>query len=190
MEGERGYTDVCDNLLHSAKGRFLKGLQSSGRAFAYPPSAILTRLVKDVHAIVGFATLGMNVLAAGWGGSAWMRKDPSVSFWYLLRTAQLTVVVEVVLGLVLLAQGKDPPDQLHYVYAVAPLVIAVVTEAMRASAASSELDEMGVDPESLPHRERVLLARRVVVREIGIMTVGLLLIVTLLLRAALSGGAF
>jgi hypothetical protein len=156
---------------------------------AYPRSAILTRLVKDLHAIIGFATLGMNVLAAGWGGAAWLRKDPSVSFWYFLRTAQLTVVVEVALGIVLLAQGKSPPDQLHYVYAVAPLVIAVVTEAMRGAAASSELEEIG-DPEALPHRERVLLARRVVVREIGIMTVGLLLIVTLLLRAAQSGGAF
>ncbi len=48
----------------------------------------------------------------------------------------------------------------------------------------------GVDPESLPRREKVLLARRVVVREIGIMTVGVILIVTLLLRAAQSGGAF
>lgn len=146
--------------------------------------------MKDLHAIVGFATLALNVLAAGWGGAAWMRKDPSISFWYLLRTAQLSVVVEVILGVVLLTEGKDPPDGLHYVYAVAPLVIAFVTEAMRASAAASELEEAGVDAESLPHRERVLLARRVVVREIGIMTVGLLLIVTLLLRAAQSGGAF
>jgi hypothetical protein len=33
----------------------------------------------------------------------------------------------------------------------------------------------------------VLLARRVVVREIGIMTVGVILVTTLLLRAAQSG---
>jgi hypothetical protein len=146
--------------------------------------------MKDVHAIVGIATLFLNVAAALWGGVAWIRADPSVSFWYVLRVAQLSVVVEVVQGLVLLAEGRKPPDNLHYVYAVAPLVIALVTEAMRGSAAAHELDAVEGDPEQLPRREQVLLARRVVVREIGIMTVGVILIVTLLLRAAQSGGAF
>jgi hypothetical protein len=144
--------------------------------------------VKDVHAIVGIATLGLNVVAALWGVVAWLRSDPSVSFWYVLRTAQLAVVVEVVLGLVRLVQGATPPDQLHYVYGVAPLVIALVTEAMRAGAAAREVDALEGDAEALPHREKVLLARRVVVREIGIMTVGVILVVTLLLRAAQSGG--
>ena len=146
--------------------------------------------MKDVHAIVGIATTAINALAATWGGVAWIRKDPSISFWYFLRTAQLAVVVEVVLGLVLLAQGHEPPDNLHYVYAVAPLVIALITEGMRASAAQHEVETMETDVEQLPRREQVLLARRVVVREIGIMTVGLILVVTLLLRAAASGGAF
>ena len=147
--------------------------------------------MKDVHAIVGFATLSLNALAAVWGGVAWLRSDPSVSFWYVLRVAQLSVVAEVVLGVVLLARGDSPPDSLHYVYAAAPLVIAVVTEAMRAGAAVREIESLDVeDVESLPRREQVLLARRVVVREIGIMTVGVILVVTLLLRAAQSGGAF
>jgi hypothetical protein len=146
--------------------------------------------MKDVHAIVGIATLAANVVAAVWGGVAWIRQDPSVSFWYVLRVAQASVVVEVGLGVVLLAEGRSPPDSLHYVYAVAPLVIALVTEAMRGSAAVSELEKVAGDPEQLPRREQVLLARRVVVREIGIMTVGVILVVTLLLRAAQSGGAF
>ena len=148
--------------------------------------------MKDVHALVGFATLALNALAAVWGGVAWIRRDPSISFWYVLRVAQVSVVAEVVLGVVLLARGDSPPDQLHYVYAAAPLVIAVVTEAMRAGAASAEIEALGegVDPEALTRREQVLLARRVVVREIGIMTVGVILVTTLLLRAASSGGAF
>ena len=91
----------------------------------------------------------------------------------------------------LLLQGRKPPDSLHYVYAVSPLVIALVTEAMRAGAAARELDGVEGDPDALPRREQVLLARRVVVREIGIMTVGVILVVvTLLLRAAQSGGRF
>jgi hypothetical protein len=143
--------------------------------------------VKDAHAIVGIATLGLNALAAVWGGVAWMRRDPSVSFWYVLRVAQLSVAVSVALGLVRVAAGARPPDKLHYVYGVAPLVIALVTEAMRADAARREVDAVEGDPEALPHREKVLLARRVVVREIGIMTVGVILVVTLLLRAWQSG---
>jgi hypothetical protein len=148
--------------------------------------------MKDIHAIAGGACLALNALAAVWGAVAWARRDPSVSFWPVLRVAQASVVVEVLLGVVLLIQGRKPPDSLHYVYAVAPLVIALVTEAMRADAARREIDDLGddVDPELLPRREQVLLARRVVVREIGVMTIGVILIVTLLLRAASSGGAF
>src|SRR3954463_10133596 len=127
-------------------------------------------------------------MAAVWGGVAWMRRDPSVSFWYVLRVAQLSVVVSVVLGLVPVSAGARPPDKLHYVYGVAPLVIALVTEAMLADAARREVDAVDGDPEALPHREKALLARRVVVREIGIMTVGVILVVTLLLRAWQSGG--
>ena len=148
--------------------------------------------MKDIHAIVGAACLALNALAAVWGVVAWARRDPSVSFWPVLRLAQASVVIEVLLGVVLLIDGRKPPDSLHYVYAVAPLVVALVTEAMRADAARREIDELGddVDPEKLPRREQILLARRVVVREIGIMTVGVILITTLLLRAASSGGAF
>jgi hypothetical protein len=40
------------------------------------------------------------------------------------------------------------------------------------------------DVESLERREQVLLARRVVLREMGVMTTGTLMIVTLSLRAA------
>jgi hypothetical protein len=152
---------------------------------------MLARRMKDLHAILGIATLAVNVVAAVWGGVAWIRQDPSVSFWYVLRVAQAFVAVEVALGVVRLLDGGKPPDELHYVYGVAPLVIAVVTEAMRGGAAVAEIEALeGVDPESLPRREKVLLARRVVVREIGIMTVGVILVVTLLLRAAQSGGAF
>jgi hypothetical protein len=148
---------------------------------------MLARRMKDVHAIVGIATVFLNVAAAVWGGVAWMRGIPSVTFWYALRVAQLSVVLEVVLGVVRLAQGAKPPDSLHYVYGVAPLVVALVTEAMRATAGAREIDALEADPDSLPRREQVLLARRVVVREIGIMTVGLILVVTLLLRAVQSG---
>jgi hypothetical protein len=130
-----------------------------------------------------------NALAAAWGGAAFLRGLPSVWFWYLLRVAQGFVVVQTVLGLLLLARGSEPPDGLHFLYGIAPLVVMVVTEAMRFGAAQRELE--GVDDvEALERREQVLLARRVVMREMAVMSIGALLIVTLGLRAAAVNGGF
>jgi hypothetical protein len=148
-------------LLHSAKGRFLSAL----------------------HNVFAFVALGANALAAAWGGIAWLRKIPSTLFWPLLRVAQLTVILEVAFGVVLWASGHKPPDNLHYIYGISPLVVAFVSEGMRVGAAQRELDEVD-DIDALDRREQVLLARRIVMREIGVMTVGTLLVVTLLGRAA------
>jgi hypothetical protein len=120
---------------------------------------------------------------------AWLRGVPSIWFWYVLRVAQATVVAEVVVGVALLAEGARPPDDLHYLYGIAPLVVSLVTEAMRFGAAQRELEEVD-DVDALERREQVLLARRVVMREMAIMTVGTLLIVTLALRAAAVNGGF
>ena len=43
--------------------------------------------------------LASNLLVGVWGAVAWARKEPSVWFWYLLRGAQVLVVVQVTLGL-------------------------------------------------------------------------------------------
>lgn len=136
-----------------------------------------------VHAAAGIAVVGLNALAAAWGGIAWARRDPSVWFWYVLRAAQASVVVQGVIGGILIAQGHEAPDGLHLFYGIAPLVVALVSEGMRAGAAQAEVAEAG-DVEALDRREQVLLARRVVMREMGVMTTGTLMILTLSLRAA------
>ena len=135
------------------------------------------------------AVLAANSVVGAWGAVAWSRREPSTIFWYLLRIAQAIVVVQAVLGVVLLAGGHRPPDPLHYVYGIAPLVVSLVSEAARVTVAQSELAEVD-DFEALPRREQILLARRVVLREMGTMTIGAILIVTLALRAASTGGGF
>ena len=139
-----------------------------------------------VHAAVGIAVIAANVLAGAWGGVAWLRRSPSIVFWYLLRAAQVIVVVQVALGLALILTGRETPDELHFIYGIAPLVVSLVSEGMRVGAAQRELDELedGRDLESLERSEQAAIARRVVRREMGVMTVGALLIVTLALRAA------
>lgn len=159
-----GYTPACDNLLHSAEGRNLK----------------------DVHLAVGIAVLAANLLAGLWGGIAWARHEPSVWFWYVLRAAQAVVVVQVTLGLVLLATDHKAGQELHYLYGISPLVVTLVTEAMRAGAAQRELEDVD-DLAALSPDEQRALARRVLLREMGVMTIGALLITTLALRAATTG---
>ena len=142
----------------------------------------------EVHAVVGVAVIAANALAGAWGGVAWLRHSPSIAFWYLLRVAQAVVVLQVAIGLALILTGREAPDELHFVYGIAPLVISLVSEGMRVGAAQRELDELedGRDLEALEHAEQARIARRVVLREMGVMTVGALLIVTLALRAALG----
>ena len=139
--------------------------------------------------IAGIAVLVSNAVAAGWGAVGWLRKDAraSIVFWPLLRAAQATVVVQAVLGFILLARGLAAPDGLHVIYGIAPLVISLVSEAMRAGVAQRELE--GVDDlDALARAEQVTLARRVALGEMGVMTVGALLILTLALRAYQTGG--
>ena len=93
------------------------------------------------------------------------------------------------LGLWLLISGNQPEDELHYLYGVAILVVTMVSEGMRIGAAQRELDEVTTWTR-LDQAEQAALARRVVLREMGVMTIGALLIVTLALRAGASAGGF
>jgi hypothetical protein len=136
---------------------------------------------------LGIAVLAANGAAGAWGALAWLRRRPSVAFWPVLRLAQATVAVQVVVGLLLLARGDSSPDGLHIAYGIAPLVITLVSEGMRVGAAQRELEGVP-DLEALERREQVAIAHRVALGEMGVMTIGALLILTLALRAYQTGG--
>lgn len=141
------------------------------------------------HAALGIGVVCANAVVAAWGAVAWLRGQPSIWFWYLLRVAQVVVVAQVGLGMWLLISGNRPEDELHYLYGVAILVVTMVSEGMRIGAAQRELEEVD-DVEALDQAEQRALALRVVMREMGVMTIGTLLIVTLALRAGASAGGF
>ena len=136
--------------------------------------------------VLGLGVLGANLVAGVWGAVAWARRQTSVWFWYLLRVAQALVAAQVTLGLLLLGSGHHAGQALHYVYGVSPLVVTLVTESMRVGAAERELEDVD-DVEALTPVEQRALARRVLIREMGVMTIGTLLITTLVLRAATTG---
>jgi len=143
--------------------------------------------MSHVHMWLGIAVLITNGIAGAWGAVAWQRGIPSLRFWWFLRAAQAAVAVQVVFGFILLARGEAAPDGLHVAYGVAPLVITLVSEGMRVGAAQRELEGVP-DVEALAREEQIAVARRVAMGEMGVMTVGALLILTLSLRAFQTGG--
>jgi ABC-type phosphate transport system auxiliary subunit len=142
----------------------------------------------DIHLVAGVALLALNLLAATWGGIAWFRDHASIAFWYLLRAAQVSVFVQVMLGALLVVTGHEAADGLHYVYGVLPLPVSLLAEAARTGAAEREIGEL--EFEGLPADRQRTIALAIVRREMGIMTVSCLVIFLLALRAAGTSSAF
>jgi hypothetical protein len=141
-----------------------------------------------LHLVLGVAVIATNLIAGTWGGVSWLQQRPSVSFWYLLRAAQVTVVLQVVVGGLLVLLGEEATGALHYVYGLAPLLVSLLAEAARAGAAERELGQ--VDFQTLPRDRQRLVALAIVRREMGIMAASALVIFFLALRAAGTSTAF
>jgi heme A synthase len=141
-----------------------------------------------VHLVVGCALIALNLAAFAAGGVAWLRRRPSIPFWYLLRGAQGAVFLQALLGGLLVMTGHEPDDNLHYLYGILPLVVSFLAEGARAGAAQRELGD--VDFEALPEADQQTLALAIVRREMGIMAVSCGVILFLALRAAGTSGAF
>lgn len=140
-----------------------------------------------VHVVVGCALIVLNLAAFAAGGAQWLRRRPSIPFWYLLRAAQVAVFLQALLGALLLFTGHKAAEDLHYLYGILPLVVSFIAEGARAGAAQRELGDL--DFESLPAEEQEALALAIVRREMGIMAVSCGVIFFLALRAATTSGA-
>ena len=144
--------------------------------------------MNSLHLVLGVGVIALNLLAGAWGGIAWLQQRPSVSFWYLLRAAQVAVVLQVVVGGILVFLGEEATGALHYIYGLAPLLVSLLAEAARAGAAERELGQ--VEFQTLPAERQRLTALAIVRREMGIMTLSALVIFFLSLRAAGTSTAF
>src|SRR4051812_48528305 len=105
----------------------------------------------QIHITVGILLLSLNLLAGVWGIAAWLLRKPTVIFWYLLRAAQFSVVIQAVLGAILLLDGHSAKEDIHYLYGILPLGIAFITEMMRVGAAQKVVGE--IEYEKLPEDE-------------------------------------
>ena len=141
----------------------------------------------EVHLVVGICLLAANLVAGVWGGYAWLERKPSAGFWYALRIAQATVVLQALIGLLLVFTGH-PGDELHILYGVLPLVVSLLAEVIRLGSASAELGD--VDIHSLAPERQTQLAMLILRRDTGIMATASLVIFFLALRAAGTSSAF
>ena len=134
----------------------------------------------------GIAVVASSLLAGVWGGVAWLARRPSVGFWYAVRAMQALVLLQVLLGTVLLLVGREPPDGLHYVYGLLPVLVSFLGEGARSGVAERELE--GLDFDALPEARRRDGALAITRDETGIMALSALVIFGLALRAAAVGG--
>lgn len=135
----------------------------------------------DAHLVCGVTVLASNLIAGAWGAWCWYTRRPSVAFWYLLRVAQVAVVVQVALGGILLLEGRENIEGIHYVYGVLPILVALLAEGARIAASDHEME--GLDFDALPPDRQRAVALAITRRETGIMAVSALVILGLALRA-------
>ena len=140
-----------------------------------------------VHIAVGVAVLVSSAAAALWGGWCWHRGLVSPLFWRLLRTSQVTLVVQVLLGGLLLLDGRDPP-RLHLLYGLLPLGVSFIAEQLRLVAAEQVLARRDLEDaramERLPEAEQRAIVAEIVGRETGVMAASALVVLLCAARAA------
>jgi hypothetical protein len=148
--------------------------------------------VTVVHVALGLATTVLFAAAGVLGAWRWYRVEPSGMFWKLLRAAQAVLLLEVLDGGLLLALGRSPSDDLHYVYGLLPLAVSFVAEQLRIAAAETVLAARGYDSAqavgSAPGAEQQSVVLAIVRRELGVTALAALVITGLLLRAAFGAG--
>ncbi len=144
--------------------------------------------MRDVHVAFAVVTVAVNAIAALWGIWCWWRTKASGWFWRLLRVAQVTLVIEAALGFLLAATVSHKSDTLHLVYGVLPILMSFFAEQFRISSAQAVLDAGGFESAQavgeLPEEQQRAVALAIIRRETGVMTLALVIIVVLLLRAA------
>jgi hypothetical protein len=139
-----------------------------------------------IHLTVGILLFSLNLIAGVWGVVAWLTRRPTVWFWYLLRAAQVTIGLQVCLGLFLVLSNHKASEDIHYLYGVLPLFIMLMTEMMRVGAAQKVVGD--TDYAALPEEDARALAMQIFIAETRVMALGCLIIAALALRAGMTSG--
>jgi hypothetical protein len=137
---------------------------------------------------------GLNAVPAALGGWRWYRGEASRGFWVSLRVAQVGALLFAAGVGVLAALGRQPSDNLFYLYALLPLAVSFVAEQLRVASAQTILDSRGLESAQavggLGEEQQHAVVAAIVRREMGVMTLSALVVVFLALRAAGTAHGF
>jgi hypothetical protein len=140
------------------------------------------------------ALAALNAIPGALGAWRWYRDEPSRAFWVLLRIAQVAALLFALAVGLLAAAGKNPTDNLFYLYSLLPLAVSFVAEQLRVASAQTILDQRGLENAQavggLGEDEQHAVVADIVRRELGVMTLSALVIVFLALRAASTAHGF
>jgi hypothetical protein len=69
------------------------------------------------HEVVGLGVLVAAAVATIWGAAAYFRgRDPGRMLGHVIALVQTLLIAQVGLGLLLVSDGRETTDDLHYVY--------------------------------------------------------------------------
>jgi hypothetical protein len=150
--------------------------------------------VSGAVAAGAYALAGLNAVPMLLGALRWWQERPSRAFWVLLRVGQVGALVFALAVGVLAVAGKQPSENLFYLYSLLPLAVGFVAEQLRVASAQTILDQLDLDDAQavgeLPEAEQHAVVAAIVRREMGVMTLSALVVVFLALRAAMTAHGF
>ena len=143
--------------------------------------------MSGLHTQLAYVTIGVNALAALIGGAAWLAHRNPRPFWWTLRTGQILVMLEAVIGATLSLTGHDLP-RLHLIYGLTPIVVSFLAEQLRIVTTPTFLDRRGLsggdDVSKLPEAEQRALVDAILQRELAVMASSAAVVALLCARAA------
>jgi hypothetical protein len=150
--------------------------------------------VSEAVAAGAYALAALNAVPLLLGALRWRQERPSRAFWLLLRVGQVGALVFALAVGVLAAAGRQPSENLFYLYSLLPLAVGFVAEQLRVASAQTILDQRDLDDAQavgeLPEAEQHAVVAAIVRREMGVMTLSALVVVFLALRAAMTAHGF
>jgi hypothetical protein len=158
-------------------------------------------IVAMTQAVVAgaLAVAVLNAVSGLLGGWLWYRGGPTDSgsfnvFWVLLRVGQGSALTLALAVGSLAAAGRYSSEQLFYLYALLPVVVAFLAEQLRIVSAQTVLDKRGLHHAEavggLPEGEQRQIVAEIVRYEMGVMALSALVVVFLALRAASTAHGF
>ncbi len=141
-----------------------------------------------------YALAALNAIPMFVGGLCWYEHRASRAFWVLLRVGQVAALVFAIAVGVLAAAGRQPSENLFYLYSLLPLAVGFVAEQLRVASAQTILDQRDLESAQavgeLPEDQQHAVVAEIVRREMGVMTLSALVVVFLALRAAMTAHGF